>query len=132
MSRQFLAFVTATLLLLLLVAPVSAADGCPPPVSGFRAGEVNQEWEVGDPIPTGDVLWEETVLAGLAEEGLTMGEALELFDLATAEELYAFALEGWRELDRNGDGTICFNREHQNGLPAYLANFIDNNGRGLR
>ena len=46
MNRRRFALLTATLLLLLVVAPVSAADGCPAPASGFGAGG-SVEWRAG-------------------------------------------------------------------------------------
>jgi hypothetical protein len=134
MGRRCSALLVAILLLLLLVAPASAADGCPAASSGFRAGAVNWGWQAGDPIPSGDFLWEETVLAGLAAEGLTLEDALAIFGVGTAADLYGLVLEGWRGLDVNLDGTICFKSypEGQNVWPAYYSNFIDNNARGVR
>jgi hypothetical protein len=134
MIRPCSALLIATLLLLVIVAPASAAGGCPAAASGFRAGAVNWDWQAGDPIPAGDFLWEETVLAGLAAEGLTLEDALALFGIGTAEELYGFALEGWRALDVNADGTVCFKAYPEQGRhwPAYYSNFVDNNARGVR
>ena len=134
MARGRISLVTAALLLLVLVTPALAADGCPAAASGFQAGAVNWEWEVGDPIPTGDLLWEVTVVQGAAEEGLTVEQLAQLFGLATSQELYGLVLEGWRGLDRNMDGAICFKEPplHQNGLPAYLSNFVDTNAATSR
>jgi hypothetical protein len=131
MVRRCSALSIAMLLMLLTVAPASAADGCPAASSGFHAGAVNWDWQAGDPIPVGDFLWEETVLAGLAAEGLTIEDALAIFGVGTAEELYGLVLEGWRGLDVNMDGTICFRPypEQQDVWPAYYSNFIDNNAR---
>ncbi|MGI8658769.1 MAG: hypothetical protein ACR2K4_08420 [Candidatus Limnocylindria bacterium] len=122
----------ATSLLLLIAAlPTAAADGCPASASGFQPGPVNSEWEPGDPIPSGDLLWEQTVVQGAIAEGTTVEQLAEDLGLASVEELYAFALEGWRGLDKNDDGLICFKPfpEHQNGHPAYFSNFVDSNAK---
>ena len=127
MDRR-LSIVGATVLLLVAALPAAAADGCPPAVSGFQPAEVNWAWEPGDPVPAGDLLWE-TTLAGIAAEGETVEDHLELFGFTTVGELYGFALEGWRSVDRDTDGTVCLKLwpEHQQGMPAYIFNLIDNN-----
>lgn len=125
----------ATVLLLLLSAlPAAAADGCPASSSGFEPGDVNWEWEPGDAVPTDDELWNVTVLEGAAAEGLTIEELTELAGFASVEEFYAFALGGWRELDKNMDGVICYKpiAEQGQGFPAYFSNFVDSNAKAWK
>ena len=127
----------ATLLLILLAAaavPTAAADGCPSSASGFQSGPVNWDWEYGDPIPAGDLLWEVTVVQGAAKEGLTVDQVAAELGFASAYDFYAFALEGWRSLDKNQDELICFKalQEHQNGLPLYFSNFVDSNANAKK
>ncbi len=125
----------ATILVLLASAvPAAAAEGCPASASGFRPGSANATWESGDPIPSGDVLWVVTVVQGAAAVGMTVEELAAAFGFASAEDLYGFALEGWRSLDKNGDGLICFKSfpEHQNGQPAFFSNFVDSNAKAKK
>ena len=133
MARLRISLLAAPVLLLALSAPVSAAGGCPASASGFRVGPVDWEWEPGDPVPQPgtDLLWDVTVVAGAAAEGLTIGQLASLFGAGSVEGLYALVLDGWRGLDRNGDGVVCFKPfpAHSNGLPAYFSNFVEGNSR---
>jgi hypothetical protein len=134
MASRNVSFLAAMLLLFLTAMPTLAADGCPAEASGFRAGAVNQEWELGDPIPSGDVLWEEIVVAGAIAEGLTLEEIAALFGVTTAEELYGLWLEFLQSIDVNLDGVVCFKPfpAHQNGHPLWLASVVDSNAKTSR
>lgn len=131
MRRTVLLLAALALLLTLGTFPAAAQDGCPAASSGFQAGQINRDWEPGQPIPTDDLLWNVTVLAGLAAESMTLDEAVEMFGFESAEDLYAFALAGWLSLDKNGDDVVCFKPfpSQSNGKPAYFSNFIDNNAQ---
>ena len=74
------------------------------------------------------------MVQGVAAEGMTVEEAAAAFGFASAEDLYGVALEGWRSLDKNGDGLICFKSfpEHQNGKPAFFSNFVDSNAKATK
>jgi hypothetical protein len=136
MARLRICLVAVPILLLALVVPATAANGCPASASGFRAGAVDWEWEAGDPVPAPgeDLLWDVTVVEGLAIEGLSVEDLAEIFGVASMEELYGLVLDGWRGLDKNGDGAVCFKSmpTHDNGLPAYFSNFVDTNSRSNR
>lgn len=128
--------ITAALLVMLTAVPAAAVagEGCPAEASGFRSGAVNWEWQPGDPIPAGDVIWEETIVAGALAEGATLEDIAAVFGVVTAEELYGLALEFWRSVDRNLDGVVCFKPPppNQNGIPLYLALFVDSNAQTSR
>ena len=131
MRRTVLLLAALALLLTLGALPAAAQDGCPAASSGFQAGQVNADWEPGQPIPTDDVLWNVTVLAGLAAEGITLDGAVEIFGFGDVESFYAFALAGWMSIDKNGDAIVCFKPfpSQSKGKPAYFSNFIDNNAQ---
>ena len=133
MARRFVSSVIATILLLALAFPAAAGDGCPAGPSGFTYGAVDRDWELGDgvPAPGEDLLWDVTVVAGGAAEGLTLEDLAALFGVGTVEELYDGVLAGWRQLDRNTNGGICFRPfpSQGQGFPAYFSNFIDNNAQ---
>lgn len=133
MARRMILLLASLLLVLMAVGPTAAADGCPAAASGFRAGAVDWEWAPGDPVPApgGDLLWDVTVVQGAAIEDLTTQQLAELFGLTTVSQLYETVLEGWRGLDRNMDGAVCFKSMplHDNGLPAYFSNFVDTNAK---
>jgi hypothetical protein len=131
LRRTVLLFAALALLVMLGTVPAAAQDGCPAASSGFQAGHVNADWEPGEPIPTDDLLWNVTVLAGLAAEGITLDDAIELFGFGSVENLYAFALAGWMSIDKNADDIVCFKPfpSQSKGKPAYFSNFIDNNAR---
>lgn len=119
----------------MLSAPVALAGsskGCPAAASGWMPGAVDWTWEPGDgvPDPGEDLLWD-IAAAGVAAEGLTLEDVAGLFGFATVEEFYGFALEGWRGLDKDGDGEICFKptAPTQNAWPAYFFKFIDNQAK---
>jgi hypothetical protein len=133
MTRRRVALLLATVLLLLTAAPISAADGCPPLTSGYRPTAVNWDWAPGDSIPAADVLWE-TTLAGIEAEGEEVADHIAMFGFTTIEELYGFALEGWRSVDADGDGTVCLKLlpDHQNGQPAYVFMLGENNARAMK
>jgi hypothetical protein len=110
---------------------VSAAAGtCPPAVSGFTAYPV--AGSVGDPAPDPgeDPLWD-LLAASAAEEGLTLQDLVALSGSGSLDGLYAFVVGGWLGLDRNGDRMICVQRfpSHQQGVPAFIWNGIDNNAQ---
>lgn len=111
------------------VAVAGSSKGCPAVSSGWMPGGVDWTWELGDgvPAPGEDLLWD-VAAAGVAAEGLTLEDIAEGFGFASVEEFYAFALEGWRGLDKDGDGEICFKPQAptQNAWPAYFFKFIDN------
>ena len=136
MARRRIPIFAATLLLLVAVVPAAAADGCPAAASGFRAGAVDWDWELGDPVPMPgeDLLWDVTVVAGGEAEELTLQELAEVFGVDTIAELYEGVLEGWRGLDKNMDGAICFKAFSENGkgFPAYFSNFVDTNARAAK
>ena len=123
----------APILTLLFAFPVSAAQGCPASASGYQAVDVNWDWEPGDAIPPADVLWQ-TTLAGIAAEGETVQDHITMFGFSSVEELYGFALQGWRSADRNLDGTACLKLlpEHQRGIPAYVFLLGDNSANTPR
>ena len=136
MARRFVPSVVATILLLALALPAAAADGCPAAPSGFTYGAVDWEWQLGDgvPAPGEDLLWDVTVVAGGVAEGLTLEDLAAIFGVATVEELYEGVLAGWRQLDKNMDGGICFRPfpSQGQGFPAYFANFVDTNAQTTR
>ena len=136
MARRFVPSVVATILLLALALPAAAADGCPAARSGFTYGAVDWEWQLGDgvPAPGEDLLWDVTVVAGGVAEGLTLEDLAAIFGVATVEELYEGVLAGWRQLDKNMDGGICFRPfpSQGQGFPAYFANFVDTNAKTSR
>lgn len=114
----------------LLLAPMALAGskGCPAEVSGFAPGAVDWSWRPGDgvPAPGEDLLWD-VAAAGVAAEGLTLEEVAAQFGFSSVEEFYGFALEGWRGVDKDRDGEVCFKPlPPQNSFPAYFFVFADN------
>jgi hypothetical protein len=118
-----------------LVVPIggvaSAAPGtCPPAASGFLAYPV--VGTAGDPAPDpgDDPLWD-LLASSAAEEGLTLQDLVTLSGSGTLDGLYAFVVGGWLGVDGNGDRMVCVQRfpAHQQGKPAFIWNFIDNNAQ---
>jgi hypothetical protein len=135
MARRPISYLAATILLLALAMPATAANGCPAAASGFQYGAVDWEWELGDPLPApgDDLLWDVGV-AGGAAEGLSVEDLAAIFGVATVDELYEGVLAGWRQLDKNMDGGVCFRPfpDQGQGFPAYFSNFVDTNARTAR
>jgi hypothetical protein len=111
-------------------ASATSSGTCPRAASGFESYEV--VGTVGDPAPAPgeDLLWD--LLASTAtEEGLTLTDLLAVAGFETLDELYANVVGGWHALDKNDDDVVCVKLfpSHDQGTPAYIWNFIDNNAR---
>jgi hypothetical protein len=129
--RGLLVIVTVGTIVFPFGSVASAAPGtCPPAVSGFTAYPV--VGSVGDPAPDPgeDPLWD-LLASSAVEEGLTLEDLVELIGADTLDGMYALIVGGWLGLDRNGDRMICVARfpSHQQGVPAFIWNGIDNNAQ---
>ena len=111
-------------------ASAAPPTSCPHAASGFEAYEV--VGSVGDPAPAPgeDPLWD-LVASTAAEEGLTVTDLVEIAGVETIDDLYAFVVGGWQGFDKNDDDVVCVQLfpSHDQGTPAYVWNFIDNNAR---
>ena len=129
--RSITAAVLLVILQVLAASPVAAKPdkGCPADASDWIRAAVDLEWELGDgvPGPGEDHLWDVTA-AGTIAEGFSLQQFATLLGLNTVEELYGFALEGWRDIDHNGSGAICI-KDGWNppGQPEYIINLVDDN-----
>ena len=128
MKRLVIAVVSAGLLASLPGSALAATkDGCKAQSSAFAPARIALDWEPGDPIPAPGDEWWAITNAGLAAEGLTPEDAVELFGLDSVADLYALATLGIREPDHNGNGIICWKPfpDTSNGKPAYIFNVVD-------
>ncbi|HSL10144.1 MAG TPA: hypothetical protein VLA82_02370 [Actinomycetota bacterium] len=128
--RRVAAAVVGLCLMVVTAGAATAASprSCPHAASGFTAYEV--VGSVGDPAPAPgeDPLWD-LLIATAAEEGLTLTDLLPLAGVDTLDELYAFVVAGWQGWDKNADDVVCVKLfpSHDQGTPAFVWNFIDNN-----
>lgn len=130
MRRFVIGAILGSLVIAVSVATVAADTTCPKSESQFTAYSVNGS--LGDPAPAPgeEPLWD-AFLAAVESEGLTVEEVAEEAGVASVDELYNLALEGWFGWDKNENRIVCVKPfpPHQNGQPAYFANFIDDNAR---
>jgi hypothetical protein len=116
--------------LLVSAAPAVAAPpskSCPPGASGYVAVPVDWAWQSGDGLPAAgdDPAWD-FALAGFVAEGLTAEEVAALFGFGSVEELYGFALDDRRAIDRDANGWVCLkDLPDTPGIPAFIFQFVD-------
>jgi len=106
---------------------VPPAKGCPASASSYIAVPVDRAWRPGDGLPDegDDPAWDLAV-AGFAEEGLTADEVAALFGFESVEELYGFALDDRRAIDRDANGWVCLkDLPNTPGIPAFIFQFVD-------
>jgi hypothetical protein len=126
-----LVLIAAVGALIVAAAPAAVAappaKGCPPSASGYAAVPVDWAWRPGDGLPPAgdDAAWD-LALAGFAEEGLTADEVAGLFGFGSVEELYGFALDDRRAIDRDANGWVCLkDLPDTPGIPAFIFQFVD-------
>jgi hypothetical protein len=128
--RRLLASLAALSVLLVSAAPALAAPpskACPPGASGYAAVPVDWVWQPGDGLPAAgdDPAWD-LALAGIAAEGFTAEEVAELFGLGSVEELYGFALDDRRAIDRDANGWVCLkDLPDTPGIPAFIFQVVN-------
>ena len=128
--RRLVASLAALAFLVGSTASVAAAPppkSCPPGASGYVAVPVDWAWKFGDGLPPAgdDPAWDRA-LAGFAAEGLTAEEVAALFGFASVEELYGFALDDRRAIDRDANGWVCLkDLPDTPGIPTFIFQFVD-------
>jgi len=128
--RRLVAPLAALMFLVGSTAPAAAAPpskSCPPGSSGYVAVPVDWAWKFGDGLPAADAdpAWD-LALTGFAAEGLTAEEVAALFGFGSVEELYGFALDDRRAIDRDANGWVCLkDLPDTPGIPAFIFQFID-------
>jgi len=130
MRRRVVPLISAVLLVLAVAsAPAASADPirtCPNAASGFVRYPI--VGAPGDELPAPGVepLWDLTA-AGLISEFGSVQAGMEAFGFTSGAAFYAFLLDGWNGLDRNGDDHVCGKRfPSVPGIPDYLFNGVDN------
>ena len=112
-----------------LAAPAVAAPSGGCPNATWQTSVFPLDWQPGDPMdPSGENLLLPLGIAGSIEEFGSLDAALAAFGFGTLEDFYAAVVDpGFRKIDHNGDGVLCFKPFSANGnKPAYLANTVDN------
>lgn len=131
--RRLAASFAAIAFLVGSAAPAVAAPlkSCPVDASGYVAVPVDWTWQAGDGLPAAgdDPAWD-LALAGFAAEGLTADEVAALFGFGSVEQLYGFALDDRRAIDRDANGRVCLkDLPDTPGIPAFIFQFVDDRAR---
>ncbi|HEU0237114.1 MAG TPA: hypothetical protein VFR14_11805 [Candidatus Limnocylindrales bacterium] len=134
LAAPFAASFVAFSLLVSSAAPAVAAPpskSCPVDASGYVAVPVDWAWRAGDGLPAAgdDPAWD-LARAGFAAEGWTADQVAALFGFGSVEELYGFALDDRRAIDRDANGWVCLkDLPDTPGIPAFIFQFVDDRAR---